>query len=780
MPDPRKPRADATRAGDPQAANSARATVRTGETARAGDSAPASSGAFATLPQQFGRYRIERVLGKGQMGAVYLAQDIQLDRFVALKVARVSASGSSRLIKRMETEAKAAANVDHPLICKVFDFGEIEGIRYIALQYIEGEDLKSYFNRVGRQRPTEEAVRLCLQIAGALEAAHEKGVVHRDLKPENIMLNKKGEPVIMDFGLARRTIGASDAGLTQGMIIGSAAYMSPEQATGKTDEIDHRTDLYALGVMLFEMLTGEWPFTGNSMEVMGRKSVMEPPSPQSLNPGISDGLAAVCERMIAKKKEDRYATCAEVIEDLRDGPVSAPIPLETLVYDLSDLNNGEFDPTVSRPKRPKKRATMNPVPKRNLFSSSISWWHSQSSVARWSMIAIVGLIWVGIALGRFIDASGRARDAEQASALRPAPAPKEVVRHEVAINEPRPAVFPNNTAVANNAPVKIEAPPRVPQPPPVVQRKETVEPVQAAPVAAQPEPTLEASTVPESPAVVGGVPTDDTTKTSDLPSEDVDKVISSAAALVESAKQIKGKEGAAKFKEATMTLKKASNRFPDDIRPPFYLGLLYSGIGINDVEDAAIQFRKVLDRSPNHVPAMNNLALVSIRAHKYPIALNYFGKVASSSPRPFEVNQNLGRLLNQAKLLDLKKDELKRFTSLHTEAAAYRVDTGWMYMPLDGTDKARNEYKPFSRESKLEDPSCTICGGYAALPCKVCGRAGTVFQAATYVGSNSTPFGTFYSTTATTTSSTCRACNGTGRVDCPACRDGKDPALRPH
>ena len=289
-----------------------------GETARASDSEPIPVGPFAKLPAQFGRYEIRKELGRGQMGAVYLAYDVELDRMVALKVARVSASGSAKLLKRMEIEARSAAKVDHPQICKVYDAGEIDGIRFIALQYIEGEDLKQYLKRNGRKREPDEAVRIVLQILRALEAAHEQGVIHRDLKPENIMLNKKNQPVIMDFGLARKTIASSDAGLTQGMIVGTAAYMSPEQATGKAEGIDHRSDIYSVGVMLFEMLTGEWPFTGGAIEVMGKKVVQEPPTPLTLNPNLNPQLAAVCHKMIAKQKGDRYITCAEVVDALEE------------------------------------------------------------------------------------------------------------------------------------------------------------------------------------------------------------------------------------------------------------------------------------------------------------------------------------------------------------------------------------------------------------------------------------------------------------------------------
>ena len=314
MTDRPKRNADASQPGKP--IRSAGSPL--GETVRALDSEPITVGPFATLPTKFGRYEIRKELGRGQMGTVYLAYDVELDRLVALKVARVSASGSAKLLKRMEIEAKSAAKVDHPQICKVYDAGEIDGIRFIALQYIEGEDLKQYLKRLGRKREPGEAVRLVVQILRALEAAHEQGVIHRDLKPENIMLNKKSQPVIMDFGLARKTIASSDAGLTQGMIVGTAAYMSPEQATGKAEGIDHRSDLYAVGVMLFEMLTGEWPFTGGAIEVMGKKCVQEPPSPLTLNPALNPQLATVCHKMIAKQKGDRYITCAEVVDALED------------------------------------------------------------------------------------------------------------------------------------------------------------------------------------------------------------------------------------------------------------------------------------------------------------------------------------------------------------------------------------------------------------------------------------------------------------------------------
>lgn len=320
------------------------------------------------------------------MGAVYLAHDSQLDRLVALKVARVSAAGSAKLIKRMETEAKAGARIDHPLICKVYDFGEIDGIRFIAMQYIGGEELKSYLKRLGRRRSPAEAVRWIIRLATALEAAHAKGIIHRDLKPENVMINSRGEPVVMDFGLARRAIAATDAGLTQGMIVGTAAYMSPEQATGRPGGIDHRSDIYALGVMLFEMLTGEWPFTGCAIEVMGQKAVQEPPSPLDLNPDLPVRLAEVCHKMIAKLKEDRYATCDDVVAaleaiDLRES--------KTSIYDEHDNSPIVFlSDTIATPSIQFADANENnqtPPARSSRLGAIASWWRRQPEPFRWAI-----------------------------------------------------------------------------------------------------------------------------------------------------------------------------------------------------------------------------------------------------------------------------------------------------------------------------------------------------------------------------------------------------------
>jgi len=276
------------------------------------------TGSFAKLPLRFGRYQVEKLLGKGAMGAVYLARDTQLDRLVALKIPKLSASakGSEKLLKRLKTEAMAAAQIDHPSVCPVFDSGDIDGIPFIAMQYVEGETLKDHLKN--QAKTPQEAVALISQLAEGLAEAHSRKIYHRDLKPENIKLNRRGVPVIMDFGLAKLAATlTADAGATQkGSILGSPAYMSPEQASGKVEEIDHRSDIYALGVMLYEMLTGTWPFSGSAIQVMGQKSVLEPPSPLTVKPELNPQLAAVCQKLIARKREDRYQTAQEVLAAL--------------------------------------------------------------------------------------------------------------------------------------------------------------------------------------------------------------------------------------------------------------------------------------------------------------------------------------------------------------------------------------------------------------------------------------------------------------------------------
>ena len=210
------------------------------------------------LPEQFGRYRILRPLGQGSMGSVYLAHDSSLDRAVALKVPRLALGGDRRVLERFYREARAAATLEHPNLCPVYDVGEINGIPYLTMAFVEGRPLSELFRAEGMLEPRRIAAMLH-PLALALQEAHTRGVVHRDLKPANIMLNARGEPVVMDFGLARREQ-PDEARLThQGSLVGTPAYMAPEQVQGKVDTLGPPCDIYALGV-IYEALAGRLPF----------------------------------------------------------------------------------------------------------------------------------------------------------------------------------------------------------------------------------------------------------------------------------------------------------------------------------------------------------------------------------------------------------------------------------------------------------------------------------------------------------------------------------------
>ena len=243
------------------------------------------------LPPQFGRYRIVKQLGRGGMGTVYLAQDTQLgDRPVALKVPLVHPDEQSAYWERFHREARAAATLHHPNICSVYDVGSIDGILFLAMAFIEGQPLNQRI-RAGPPPPTGEAARLIRALALALAEAHEHGVVHRDLKPGNVIIDQRGEPVIMDFGLA--WIDKGDASrLTQtGDVLGTPAYMPPEQVTGDTKLMGPRSDIYSLGVILYELLTGQVPFTGSSGMVLAKVLTEAPPPPSqpATRPGPRSG-----------------------------------------------------------------------------------------------------------------------------------------------------------------------------------------------------------------------------------------------------------------------------------------------------------------------------------------------------------------------------------------------------------------------------------------------------------------------------------------------------------
>jgi formylglycine-generating enzyme required for sulfatase activity/serine/threonine protein kinase len=243
------------------------------------------------------------------MGSVYLAHDTQLDREVSLKIPHIPPGSAPEVLARFYREARAAAALDHPNLCPVHDVGEIDGTPYLTMAYIDGRPLSQLIGRAD-PLPQRQVAAVIRKLALALQEAHDRGVVHRDLKPANVLVSRKRDLVIVDFGLARRDDG--DARLTQsGMILGTPAYMAPERVAGEMGTAGPASDIYALGVILYEMLTGRVPFEGSVALVLGRIIAAEPESVRAFRPDVEPRLEAICRKAMAKEPSLRYGSMRE-------------------------------------------------------------------------------------------------------------------------------------------------------------------------------------------------------------------------------------------------------------------------------------------------------------------------------------------------------------------------------------------------------------------------------------------------------------------------------------
>ena len=279
------------------------------------------------------KYRIRQLLGQGGMAFVYLADDIRLNRPVALKIIRKGAfppQDFERLYKRFRVEARTLARLDHPNIVRIFDFGEYEGSPYLVMEYISGGTLKQ---KMGQPLPYNEAAALLAPIADGLNSAHEQGILHRDVKPANILLREDGEPVLTDFGIAKMLEGNGDDGtLTEtNMGVGTPEYMAPEQCIGK--DIDGRADIYSLGIIFFEMCAGVKPYSGTSATAVMLKQVNDPvPQLSDFIADVPGHVSAVISKVLAKDPSARFQTAAEFAGALRklsrDKNVPQPVPLK--------------------------------------------------------------------------------------------------------------------------------------------------------------------------------------------------------------------------------------------------------------------------------------------------------------------------------------------------------------------------------------------------------------------------------------------------------------------
>ena len=279
-----------------------------------------------TVGQKIGHYEILSTLGKGGMGEVYLAQDTKLSRKVALKVLPGAFTQDQERLRRFEQEARATSALNHPNILTIFEIGEADGRHYIATEFIEGETLGQRI-AVGPPLKLRETLDIAEQITSALSAAHGAGIVHRDVKPENIMIRRDGIVKVLDFGLAKlaqiQSIRSGPDDSTRalvktgtGVVMGTVAYMSPEQARGLS--LDARTDIWSLGVVIYQMLTGSAPFSGaTSSDTLVSILEREPRSLNSFSPEIPEELEWIVTKALTKDCDDRYQTSREMLNDLR-------------------------------------------------------------------------------------------------------------------------------------------------------------------------------------------------------------------------------------------------------------------------------------------------------------------------------------------------------------------------------------------------------------------------------------------------------------------------------
>jgi predicted Ser/Thr protein kinase len=284
------------------------------------------------------RYELEELVGTGGMSSVFRAHDRLLDRKVALKILHAQYTEDADYVERFRREARAVAALSHPNIVTVIDRGEYESKQFIVFEYVDGENLKALIERRG-PAPVTTALELAMQIARGLSFAHQQGLVHRDVKPQNVLLNGDGQAKVTDFGIARSL--DVQQGMTQtGTVLGTSDYIAPEQAQGQ--RVDEHTDVYSLGVVLYEMLTNEVPFPGENFVAVAMRHINEEPPPvRDKRPDVSPRLEAAVQTAMAKRPEDRFQTMADFCRELE--------------ANLAEAQGGTAAPPPPRAKRPRAR-----------------------------------------------------------------------------------------------------------------------------------------------------------------------------------------------------------------------------------------------------------------------------------------------------------------------------------------------------------------------------------------------------------------------------------------
>uniref|UniRef100_A0A7C5V0Y1 non-specific serine/threonine protein kinase n=1 Tax=Caldicellulosiruptor owensensis TaxID=55205 RepID=A0A7C5V0Y1_9FIRM len=304
------------------------------------------------------RYKVEEKLGSGGMSVVYKAKDAILNRYVAIKVLRSEFAADEEFLQRFRTEALAAASLSHPNIVSIYDVGQQDGMYYIVMEYVNGKTLKEFMKETGRLSP-KDATTIAIQVLRALDHAHKKGIVHRDIKPQNILIDENGIVKVTDFGIARAV--STGTIINTNLTIGSVHYFSPEQARG--GYVDNRSDLYSLGVVLYEMVTGVLPFDGDTPISIALKHLQEQPvKPTLYNPNIPRSLEAIILKAMQKDILQRYQSAGEMIQDLKNSliePEGDFVKIEshenvpTKQFQFDQIKSGDI--ALNEKKQPKEK-----------------------------------------------------------------------------------------------------------------------------------------------------------------------------------------------------------------------------------------------------------------------------------------------------------------------------------------------------------------------------------------------------------------------------------------
>jgi serine/threonine protein kinase len=328
------------------------------------------------------RYELEEQVGAGGMSTVFRAHDRVLDRRVALKLLHQHYSGDDEYVQRFLREARTVASLSHPNIVTVIDRGDHEGRQFIVFEYVDGENLKRLIERAG-PAPVDRALELAIQVARGLVCAHERGLVHRDVKPQNVLLNGDGQAKVTDFGIAREI--DVKQGMTQtGTVLGTSDYISPEQAQGR--RVSEATDVYSLGVVLYELLTGEVPFAGDNFVAVAMRHINDPPpSILEKRPDVPPRVAAAVERALAKDPKERWATMADFGRELT--------ACLAQLHGGDGSGNGDSTVILSPPKRP--RTARGPARSRRSRATTLP-----------SLLVLAGLVVLAVALGIALTRGG--------------------------------------------------------------------------------------------------------------------------------------------------------------------------------------------------------------------------------------------------------------------------------------------------------------------------------------------------------------------------------------